>query len=138
MADSRTVQPVMARRMLSLSVTSPSASVTSMGSWERAAAHCAERGWVLARIDSKKQSIEIQKVAQKQRKARWWIGFTDRRVEDDYRWVDHSPVTFAYWGKGEPDNYVCNQDCAALTEDDGGRWHDNHCGHRLPFVCREE
>jgi hypothetical protein len=104
--------------------------------WEEADGFCRAQGHVLAKIDSEAQSAKLFRAVMNRRKARWWIGFNDRRIEDDFRWSDLSPVTFTFWGKGEPDNYVCNQDCATLAEGDGGRWHDNHCAHRLPFVCR--
>jgi hypothetical protein len=105
-------------------------------SWEEASAFCASRGRTLASIESEQQSRALYRRTQKLRKTRWWIGFNDRRLEDDFRWSDGSTVLFAWWGKGEPDNYVCNQDCVAIVDGKEGRWHDNHCAQRFPFICR--
>jgi hypothetical protein len=109
---------------------------TAPMTWEDANDHCASRGMTLAKVESAEQSKALFRGTQSLRKTRWWIGFNDRKVEDDFQWIDGSAVIFTDWDKGEPDNYVCNQDCGAIVDGKDGRWHDNHCAQRYPFICR--
>jgi hypothetical protein len=105
--------------------------------WQEAADFCEGQGLALATIDSKVQAKALYAATQAARSARWWIGLNDRVEEGRFLWADNSAPSFKYYGKGEPDNYGCNQDCATIVDGGNGRWHDNHCGHRLPFVCRD-
>lgn len=104
--------------------------------WQDAAAFCTGQGLSLARIDSEAQSLQLHREATKRSKERWWIGLSDRAAEGSFGWHDGAPVTFAHWSRKEPDNEGCNQDCAALEADAGGKWHDTHCGQHRPFICR--
>ena len=108
--------------------------------WTEAAGFCAARGLELARIDSAEQSRAVYDQARQYSTMRWWIGLDDRASEDTFVWQDGTLADsgFTYWAKGEPDNDACNQDCAALKENGGGRWHDTHCGQMSPFVCRKK
>lgn len=104
--------------------------------WQEAAAFCAGQGLSLARVDSPAQSKALQRAARKVRDDRWWIGLHDRAEEGRFVWADGSPLGVTNWARGEPDNDACNQDCAALKDGGGGRWHDTHCAQHRPFVCR--
>lgn len=104
--------------------------------WNEAADFCAAQGHVLARIDSVEQSKAVYARARHYNRERWWIGLGDRVEEGTFAWRDGTPVEFTFWSRGDPDNDGCNQDCAALKEGAGGRWHDTHCGQMRPFVCR--
>jgi len=64
-----------------------------------------------------------------------WIGATDVLVEDDWRWVDGSAVTFQPWAPLQPDNFL-NEDCIVQQED--GAWNDTSCERELPFVCERD
>lgn len=103
-----------------------------------AGAFCVARGEVLARIDNDEQARAIRTAIgerQTDRKHdRWWIGLDDRALEGKFRWAAGTS-TFATWGRGEPDNAGCNQDCVAMRVEDG-RWNDTHCLEPRPFVCR--
>jgi len=105
--------------------------------WDEAATFCEGRGATLARVDSAEQSRKLFRAAGKQlKKNKWWIGFTDRADEGTFGWRDGASVSYTGWGKNEPDNDACNQDCAALKDAGAGKWQDTHCASRLPFVCR--
>lgn len=104
--------------------------------WTEAAAYCEELGLTLARVDGKSQTTALQQAALRRRDARWWIGLDDRAAEGAFAWRDGAPLGEVAWARGEPDNDACNQDCAALSDDGRGAWHDTHCGQHLPFVCR--
>jgi hypothetical protein len=104
--------------------------------WSEAAAFCEAQGRDLARIDTPEQSQRLYQIAKKRSDERWWIGLSDREQESHFEWHDGVPVEITYWSRGEPDNDACNQDCAALKADSGGKWHDTHCGQHEPFICR--
>ncbi len=104
--------------------------------WTEAAAFCAGQGRALATIDSPAQSQALYRAAWKLDAQRWWIGLSDRAAEGDFRWADGARPADPFWAGKQPDNDGCNQDCAALQEDAGGKWQDTHCGQHRPFVCR--
>jgi hypothetical protein len=103
--------------------------------WTEAERFCRAQGLRLATVASRSQSRKLQAAAKRLRNERWWIGFGDRASEGEFRWADGSDVQFTYWAKGEPDNDACNQDCTALKENGGGKWHDTHCGQHRAFIC---
>lgn len=110
--------------------------------WAEARDFCAAKGMTLARLDSEEQSRAVAAAAKaaRKRKSKWWIGVTDRAVEDEFRWTDGTLAAsgFTRWSRGEPDNDSCNQDCGALGDRGNGKWNDTHCASRLPFVCRKD
>ena len=106
-------------------------------SWSEAAAFCRARGAVLAFLDSKRQARALQALAEDVHEEDWWIGLNDRQKEGEARYVQ-STSSFRYWASGEPDDYACGEDCAALKEDAKGRFRDLHCARPLPFVCRSD
>jgi hypothetical protein len=103
--------------------------------WARAEQFCEQKGLVLARIDSAEESRALYRLARDVSAQRWWIGFTDRQEEGQFRWTDGSAGGFTYWTRGQPDNGTCNEDCAALKQGAGGKWHDTHCNQHRPFIC---
>lgn len=105
-------------------------------SWERASQFCRDMGAELARLDNAAQSRAAYRAATDVDDQRWWIGLHDRASEGVFTWADGTPVGFTNWARGEPDDDVCNQDCAALKEDGDGLWHDTHCAQHRPFICR--
>ena len=99
---------------------------------------CAARGESLARIDDEPQRRALNDALAARRAGnitdRWWIGLDDRAEEGKFRWLAPDS-SFSAWGRGEPNNSGCNQDCAVI-EVAGGRWRDTHCLEHHPFVCR--
>jgi hypothetical protein len=104
--------------------------------WTEAAAFCEAQGCDLGRIDTPEQSWRPYQIAHERNDKRWWIGLSDREKESHFEWYDGALVEITYWSRGEPDNDACNQDCAALKADSGGKWHDTHCRQHEPFICR--
>ena len=62
----------------------------------------------------------------------FWIGLTDIDREDDFRWVDGTPLAFAPWALGEPNDHDAGEDCAQSFP---GGFNDLPCGIAIPFVC---
>jgi hypothetical protein len=60
-----------------------------------------------------------------------WIGFTDERIEGQFRWVSGSTSTFTNWFSGEPNNAGGSQHHAYLNFKQAGRWDDGAGGARF-------
>ncbi|XP_006813597.1 perlucin-like protein, partial [Saccoglossus kowalevskii] len=63
-----------------------------------------------------------------------WIGYSDRSIEGDWRWVDCSKPTswhLSQWANGEPSNNT-GEDCGFSSN---GLFYDELCSIRHGFVC---
>ncbi|KAK2865587.1 hypothetical protein Q7C36_001643 [Tachysurus vachellii] len=76
-------------------------------SWPESRQDCTERGAGLVVINNKEEQEFISK-SLCSRKA--WIGLNDRDTEGVWKWVDDTPLTTRYWGRGEP-NGKLYEDC---------------------------
>ena len=54
-----------------------------------------------------------------------WIGLQDYRSRDLYEWSDHSPVTYTYWARDEPNNVNNDERCGDLMLKVSIRCHSN-------------
>lgn len=71
---------------------------------------------------------------------RWWIGLSDGASEDQFVWVDGTPLEpkLATWSTGEPDNadtdVVGPANCVTIGTFVAG-WRDESCMDNHAFVC---
>ncbi|XP_039365694.1 C-type lectin domain family 17, member A-like [Mauremys reevesii] len=49
----------------------------------------------------------------------YWLGLSDQKVENQWLWVDGSPLKLSFWSTREP-NDSNNEDCGTMAID--GRW----------------
>jgi hypothetical protein len=98
-----------------------------------AEAFCRGLGRRLARVVDKRTARGLGRALGERGKQRWWIGLSDRQVEGEFVWADGEAVDEERWGRGQPDDAACGEDCVALRSD--GKWSDAHCELRRPFVC---
>lgn len=104
-------------------------------SWADAETTCVALGGHLARLDD--DVAQLQNLAahiKVAKKARWWIGLSDRATEGTFGWGDGAAPTAARWAEHQPDDGGCGEDCATLADD--GTWRDEPCSQRRPFICR--
>ena len=52
--------------------------------------------------------------------------------ESDYK----CGLQFYNWNKGEPNNHVASEDCAAIGSLSNGKWVDISCSVAIPFLCQ--
>ncbi|XP_032397150.1 CD209 antigen isoform X2 [Etheostoma spectabile] len=111
---------------------------TSTGSknWTRSREYCQSKGADLAIIKSQAERRFINGLYTSDKEV--WIGLTDEGVEGQWVWVDGTPLTTAYWDKGQPNSYKGgNQDCVEFwhraTGD--GDWNDENCNLDQNFIC---
>ncbi|KAB5518551.1 hypothetical protein PHYPO_G00167360 [Pangasianodon hypophthalmus] len=105
-------------------------------SWNESKQYCSERGADLVIINSKEEQEFIGKILCS-RKA--WIGLNDRDRENVWKWVDDTTLTTGYWGRGEPNSKVGDEDCVITGEmsDAVWTWADYPCNYEFIWICEK-
>ena len=112
---------------------------TEVGRWTVARDACAAHGgYHLATVSDAAENAWLTATAAAYSGDPWWIGASDRDDEGTFTWVDGSPVGWAPWADGEPNDSWWNEDCVDLLIDGGGAWNDENCQEFLNFVCEHE
>ncbi|XP_029991394.1 CD209 antigen-like isoform X1 [Sphaeramia orbicularis] len=109
---------------------------TSKKKWKQSRDFCKGKGAHLAIITSQEEMNFINGLFQSDKEV--WIGLTDEGVEGHWVWVDRTPLTTAFWGKGQPNSFDGrNQDCVEFWHKDSGvgDWNDEDCNIEQYFLC---
>lgn len=56
-----------------------------------------------------------------------WLGLRDTATEGTFIWADGTPLSYANWQDGEPNN-INNEDYVAMNDDNTGKWNDANGG----------
>jgi hypothetical protein len=62
-----------------------------------------------------------------------WIGANDLAQTGTWAWITGEPFDYTNWDGGQPND--ATEHCVRADGDYGGRWHDDGCGDRWPFLC---
>ncbi|KAM9808779.1 macrophage mannose receptor 1-like isoform 2-T3 [Syngnathus typhle] len=65
-----------------------------------------------------------------------WTGLNDLAVPGMFVWSDHKPVTLTFWGAGEPDNRLNEDEKCVAVAYETGRWKRMSCAQLNRFVCK--
>lgn len=66
-----------------------------------------------------------------------WIGLhRDDSNKNQWIWVDGEQATYSNWGVGEPNNI--NEECVVMNTSPTGKWYDDRCSERRPYICEKE
>jgi len=111
-------------------------------SWHEAKEFCELRGGRLAVIDTADKMAFVQQLARSSgitfdAMDGIWIGATDEGNEGIWKWVDGSSITYAKWGKGQPNNKGSAEHYAMIWTNDWS-WSDQPDKseqHRTFFIC---
>ncbi|XP_043952847.1 macrophage mannose receptor 1-like [Gambusia affinis] len=57
---------------------------------------------------------------------------------EKWRWSDGSSSSFRRWKKGFDNQIEYSGQCAMTVTDDGGRWRNENCNERKPFICYDD
>ncbi|KAL7841695.1 hypothetical protein SRHO_G00253860 [Serrasalmus rhombeus] len=101
-------------------------------SWTESRQDCRERRADLVIINSR----EEQEFIKKENKY-VWIGLSDAKSEGQWKWVDESPLTTAFWRNGEPNNANGDENCAVFstTAETLKAWNDIPCSYKAGWIC---
>ncbi|XP_019726393.1 C-type lectin domain family 4 member E-like [Hippocampus comes] len=123
---------------------------TSTSTWELSRYYCRLQSSDLVKIDSHdEQSFVERKLRDKMvfQEDKFWIGLTDSKEEDQWLWVDGSPLNLSlkFWGRNEPDNWsregAGGEDCVRMGEKDGAHdllcWFDKACDALQKSICEK-
>ena len=92
---------------------------------------CLSQGLTLAMIFSAEENSNAAAAADGNTV---WIGYSDRRVEGTWEWLNgRSSGVYTNWESGQPDNFNGDEDCAVLTP--GWGWNDMQCNSLNRFMC---
>nr|XP_055035772.1 macrophage mannose receptor 1-like isoform X1 [Misgurnus anguillicaudatus]XP_055035773.1 macrophage mannose receptor 1-like isoform X1 [Misgurnus anguillicaudatus]XP_055035774.1 macrophage mannose receptor 1-like isoform X1 [Misgurnus anguillicaudatus] len=96
--------------------------------WTEAQSYCREHHTDLVSIRNETENQKILTFFESYQMV--WIGLYRRRS-----WSDQSNSTFSNWIEGEPNNVENSEGCTVVSFSDSGKWADENCYHRLPFLC---
>ncbi|XP_064839892.1 CD209 antigen-like protein D isoform X3 [Oncorhynchus masou masou] len=116
--------------------------------WAQSRDECITRGGHLVIIGSlEEQKFLDQKIGTKistDPEDKFWIGLTDSINENEWLWVDNSPLSTSFWlSDQEPDDWKGEnpdgEDCARMGEpggtNDGRSWLDVNCNKTQRRIC---
>ncbi|XP_071373643.1 C-type lectin domain family 4 member M-like [Centroberyx affinis] len=105
-------------------------------SWTRSRQDCQSNGADLAIINSPEEMLFINGLYQDGEEI--WIGLSDVGVEGDWKWVDGTSLTTAYWGDDQPNSWNGNQDCVEFWRRQTGKgvWNDDSCDKDQKWICK--
>ncbi|XP_029111842.1 C-type mannose receptor 2-like [Scleropages formosus] len=98
--------------------------------WKDAQTYCRENHTDLVSVRNQTENDLIHNMT---KSGTWvWIGL----YRDYWQWSDQRNSSFRYWKLGTPDNGDGNQCAVAwMTATDKGRWDDQKCNGKYPFIC---
>uniref|UniRef100_A0A3B3WZW8 C-type lectin domain-containing protein n=1 Tax=Poecilia mexicana TaxID=48701 RepID=A0A3B3WZW8_9TELE len=100
--------------------------------WTEAQSYCREKHTDL--ISGKKQ-IEDEEVKNEISHVGSYTYILTGLFRDTWRWSDGSSFSFRHWNKGFDYQGRYDGQCALTVFDDGGRWRNENCTERKPFIC---
>ncbi|KAM9449571.1 uncharacterized protein Hap1MRO34_022099 [Clarias gariepinus] len=112
-------------------------------SWDESRQDCRQRGANLVIINSREEQDFIEML---RRGNSAWIGLRDRGTEGEWKWVDGTPLTTAFWWTNEPSKSNGDENCVetGYKPDDGrpvndliSTWNDNSCFGLNSWICEK-
>lgn len=116
---------------------------TQRNSWRASQTYCQSQGAHLAIILTAEEQTFLWDLLPRGYWNSYWFGITDGETEDEWKWVDGTPVVEGFWEDNEPNNHI-NEDCGYILKTDVlervaiKSWYDAPCSMALPFICEKE
>ncbi|XP_036372205.1 C-type lectin domain family 4 member E-like [Megalops cyprinoides] len=117
--------------------------------WSQSRDDCVTKGGHLAIIDSTEEQTFLDNTANSKMEHasdNFWIGITDSETEDQWVWVDNTPLdnNKKFWVRGEPDDWKgrhgelkFGEDCArtGIYGCAVSCWGDSNCSAQRRRIC---
>ena len=110
----------------------------TVASWKEAEEYCEEQGGHLAVITSDELNDMLFAYVQSRGYKTAFFGYSDDRIDGNWRWVTDAQPSYTNWGKNEPNAAAIEEDCAMFsTEENNGTWNDSQFGYEATeFICQ--
>ncbi|XP_035476981.2 CD209 antigen-like protein 2 [Scophthalmus maximus] len=111
--------------------------------WPESQSYCQSKGAHLAIIHTAEEQTFLWDLLPRGHWNSYWFGITDSDTEDQWKWVDGTPLVGGFWEVGEPNNHI-NEDCGymikttVLSRVAIRSWYDAPCTMALPYICEKE
>ncbi|XP_071393528.1 C-type mannose receptor 2-like [Centroberyx affinis] len=105
--------------------------VSERKNWTAAADHCRREHIKLAKVDSVENVTAMKSAPTDGYADEAWIGLYDKR--DGWLWSLRSKPSIYSWNTDQPDNCDAKEFC--VTMDSSGKWSDEDCTEKKPFIC---
>ncbi|XP_030286572.1 macrophage mannose receptor 1-like [Sparus aurata] len=103
--------------------------IGTLMSWTEAQRYCRDRHTDLASVRNTAENQQVKGVVPPGEQA--WIGL----FRDSWKWSDGSTSSFRYWSVSDGQPNGGNLACVVATIGKAGKWFNDSCEYKLPFVC---
>ncbi|XP_054461582.1 CD209 antigen-like protein C [Anoplopoma fimbria] len=111
--------------------------------WPESKSFCESKGAHLAIIHTAEEQTFLWDSLPRGHWNSYWFGITDGVTEDQWKWVDGTPLVGGFWEVGEPNNHI-DEDCGYIVKTQVMErvairsWYDAPCSMSLPFICEKK
>ncbi|NWI51722.1 MRC1 protein, partial [Calyptomena viridis] len=103
-------------------------------SMEKARTICKNSHGDLATIENNSKRKFLWKYILKNGKLNSYLIGLIQNADQQFSWMDGSPVHYAAWAQGEPNFALAQENCVVLNKNDG-LWNDVSCGFPNGYIC---
>uniref|UniRef100_A0A671U404 C-type lectin domain-containing protein n=1 Tax=Sparus aurata TaxID=8175 RepID=A0A671U404_SPAAU len=103
--------------------------ITTLMNWTEAQSYCREHHTDLASVRNTAENQQVNDTVPAGQKA--WIGL----FRDSWKWSDGSSSSFRHWYERQPDNSDGKDACVTSDFGRDGKWWDDVCDKKRPFIC---
>ncbi|KAF1382036.1 hypothetical protein PFLUV_G00160230 [Perca fluviatilis] len=111
--------------------------------WPESQSYCQSQGAHLAIIHTAEEQTFLWDLLPRGHWNAFWFGITDEHTEDQWKWVDGTPLVGGFWEVGEPNNHI-DEDCGYIVKTNVlervaiRSWYDAPCTMYRAFICEKE
>ncbi|XP_043953414.1 C-type mannose receptor 2-like [Gambusia affinis] len=105
--------------------------IKEMKTWQEAQSYCREKHTDLISGTKQLEDEEVKKLMNSSDQIIYFGLF-----RDNWRWSDGSSFSFRHWNNELVNPESVSDLCAKI--DDGGRWKNENCDKRKPFICYDD
>ncbi|XP_054636096.1 CD209 antigen-like protein C isoform X2 [Dunckerocampus dactyliophorus] len=110
-----------------------SSPTTTKKTWSQSRSDCQAKGADLVIINSQEEKEFVNGLYSSYNEV--WLGLTNHGIKGQWKWVDGTSLTTAYWAPGQPNGFVEDQDCVEFFSSEKAEWFDDECKAGKYWVC---